>query len=308
MKIDVIIPLYNEEDNVYNMYKKVKEELGELKYNIIFVNDGSSDKTFDKLKVVYNEDSERVKVVNFSRNFGKEAAMYAGLENSTGDYVCIIDGDLQQDPSYIVKMYKYLEEHHDYDAICLCQKQNKKRFLQSMFYKLMRNMSELRSVDGASDFRMFRRPMVNAILMMTEKNRFSKGIFDYVGFNTRYDTYNVKARTAGVTKWSTSGLFKYAFNGIIAFSTKPLRFATYTGLLTSFSAFVYLIYIIAKTIVTGVDTPGYASVMCVMLFLGGIQLIFLGIIGEYLGKTYNETKARPIYIAKDKLGFDEDFL
>ncbi len=308
MKVDIIVPLMNEEGNVYNMYKKIKEELGEIKYTIIFVNDGSTDKTLDKLKVVYNEDKEHVRIINFSRNFGKEAAMYAGLENSKGDYVCIIDGDLQQDPAYLVKMYNTLNEHPEYDSVCLCQKHKKKRFLQNMFYKFMRKMSDLNSVDGASDFRMFRRNMVDAILSISERNRFSKGIFDYVGFNTHYDTYTVKARSQGETKWSTSGLFKYAFNGIIAFSVKPLRFATYTGLLTSFIAFIYLIYIVCKTLILGVETPGYASVMCVMLFLGGIQLIFLGIIGEYLGKTYNETKARPIYIAKDRIGFDEDFL
>ena len=177
-----------------------------------------------------------------------------------------------------------------------------------MFYKLMGKLSNMEIVDGASDFRMFRRNVVEAILEMSERNRFSKGIFSYVGFRTYYDSYRVKERKAGVSKWSKLKLLNYAFDGIVSFSTKPLRFATYTGILTSFIAFIYLIVILVKTFTTGIDTPGYASLMCVMLFIGGIQLIFLGIIGEYLGKTYNETKRRPIFIARERIGFDEDFL
>ena len=234
--------------------------------------------------------------------------MYAGFLYSKADYACIIDCDLQQDPVYLVKMYDFLRENDQYDAVCMCQKQKKKRGLQRMFYKLMGKLSNMEIVDGASDFRMFRRNVVEAILEMSERNRFSKGIFSYVGFRTYYDSYRVKERKAGVSKWSKLKLLNYAFDGIVSFSTKPLRFATYTGILTSFIAFIYLIVILVKTFTTGIDTPGYASLMCVMLFLGGIQLIFLGIIGEYLGKTYNETKRRPIFIARERIGFDEDFL
>lgn len=308
MKLDVIVPSYNEEENVVNFYEKVNEALGDIKHNFIFVDDGSKDKTLKKLKELHEKDDERVKIVSFSKNFGKEAAIYAGLLHSTSDYACIIDCDLQQNPNYMVKMYNFLNENPDYDSVCMCQKQHKKRFFQRCFYNIMGKLSNMDIVDGASDFRMFRRNMVNSIVSLDERNRFSKGIFSYVGFKTYYDSYKVEERKGGTTKWNKVKLFNYAFDGIVAFSTKPLRFATYTGVLTSFAAFIYLIVIIVKAIVKGVDTPGYSSLMCVMLFLGGLQLIFLGILGEYLGKTYNETKNRPIYIAKEEIGFDEDYL
>ena len=279
MKLDIIVPAYNEEDNIFNFYDAVNEALKGIKHNFIFVDDGSKDKTLQKLKELHKKDDENVKIISFSKNFGKEAAMYAGFLYSKADYACIIDCDLQQDPVYLVKMYDFLRENDQYDAVCMCQKQKKKRG-----------------------------NVVEAILEMSERNRFSKGIFSYVGFRTYYDSYRVKERKAGVSKWSKLKLLNYAFDGIVSFSTKPLRFATYTGILTSFIAFIYLIVILVKTFTTGIDTPGYASLMCVMLFLGGIQLIFLGIIGEYLGKTYNETKRRPIFIARERIGFDEDFL
>ena len=308
MKLDIIVPAYNEEDNIFNFYDAVNEALKGIKHNFIFVDDGSKDKTLQKLKELHKKDDENVKIISFSKNFGKEAAMYAGFLYSKADYACIIDCDLQQDPVYLVKMYDFLRENDQYDAVCMCQKQKKKRGLQRMFYKLMGKLSNMEIVDGASDFRMFRRNVVVAILEMSERNRFSKGIFSYVGFRTYYDSYKVEERKGGTTKWNKIKLLNYAFDGIVSFSTKPLRFATYAGILTSFIAFIYLIVILVKTFTTGIDTPGYASLMCVMLFLGGIQLIFLGIIGEYLGKTYNETKRRPIFIARERIGFDEDFL
>ena len=308
MKLDIIVPAYNEEDNIFNFYDAVNEALKGIKHNFIFVDDGSKDKTLQKLKELHKKDDENVKIISFSKNFGKEAAMYAGFLYSKADYACIIDCDLQQDPVYLVKMYDFLRENDQYDAVCMCQKQKKKRGLQRMFYKLMGKLSNMEIVDGAYDFTMFRRNVVEAIIEISEINRFSKGIFSYVVFRTYYDSYRVKERKAGVSKWSKLKLLNYAFDGIVSFSTKPLRFATYTGILTSFIAFIYLIVILVKTFTTGIDTPGYASLMCVMLFLGGIQLIFLGIIGEYLGKTYNETKRRPIFIARERIGFDEDFL
>lgn len=308
MKLDIIVPAYNEEENIFNFYDAVNEALKGIKHNFIFVDDGSKDKTLQRLKELHKKDDECVKIVSFSKNFGKEAAMYAGFLHSKAEFTCIIDCDLQQDPAYLVKMYNFLRENDQYDAVCMCQKQKEKRGLQRMFYKLMGKLSNMEIVDGASDFRMFRRNVVDAILEMSERNRFSKGIFSYVGFRTYYDSYNVKERKAGVSKWNKLKLLNYAFDGIVSFSTKPLRFATYTGILTSFIAFIYLIVILVKTFTTGIETPGYASLMCVMLFLGGIQLIFLGIIGEYLGKTYNETKRRPIFIARERIGFDEDFL
>ena len=308
MKLDVIVPLFNEEGNLEEFYNKCEIELKGIKHNYIFVNDGSSDKSLNILKALYKKDDEQIKIISFSRNFGKEAAIYAGLTHSKGDYACIIDSDLQQNPKYLVKMYNFLNENEDYDSVCMCQKQRKKRLLQHMFYKLMKKLSNMDIVDGASDFRMFRKKMVSAIIKLCEKNRFSKGIFSFVGFNTYYDSYEVEERKSGSTKWNKNKLFNYAFDGIISFSTKPLRASIYTGLFISFIAFLYLIYIIVKTLILGIDTPGYASLMCVMLFLGGINLIFLGVIGEYLGKTYNETKNRPIYIEKETYGFDEDIL
>ena len=308
MKLDIIVPTYNEEGNVKEFYNKCEEELKGIKHTYIFINDGSDDKTLDKLKELYKTDEDNIKIISFSRNFGKEAAIYAGLKNSKSDYACIIDADLQQNPKYLVKMFDFLNDNKEYDSVCMCQKQKKKRLLQHMFYKIMKKLSNMDIVDGASDFRMFRRNMVNAILKLCEKNRFSKGIFSFVGFNTYYDSYEVEERKAGKTKWNSTKLFNYAFDGIISFSTKPLRAATYTGVMISIVAFIYLIYIIVKTLIIGVDTPGFATIMCVMLFLGGINLIFLGVIGEYLGKTYNETKNRPIYIEKEKYGFDEDVL
>lgn len=308
MKLDVIVPVYNEEKVIKDFFEKTEEELKGIKHTYIFVNDGSSDKSLEKLKELYNDNKECVKVVSFSRNFGKESAIYAGLESSRGDYACIIDADLQQNPKYMVKMYNFLEKEKDYDSIAMCQKQKEKRFLQSCFYKIMQSLSDIKVENGASDFRMFRRSMIKAILSLTEKNRFSKGIFSYVGYNTYYDEYVVEERKAGTTKWSKGKLFNYAFNGIVAFSVKPLRLATYTGCATSFAAFIYLLVILIKTLFLGKDIPGYASIMCIMLFIGGIQLICLGVVGEYIGKIYNETKTRPIYIAKEKLGFDEDIL
>lgn len=308
MKIDVIVPTYNEEGSVERFVQKTKETLKNIDFTIIFVNDGSTDKTRELLKNIYDNNKECVKIINFSRNFGKESAIYAGLLHSKGDYACIIDCDLQQNPEYIKKMYNFLNDNQEYDSVCMCQRQNKKRFFQKAFYKIMASLSSIEIVDGASDFRMFRRKMVKSILELSEKNRFSKGIFSYIGFDTYYDEYIVENRQAGKTKWSGKQLFNYAFTGIISFSTKPLRLATYTGVLTSLIAFLYLLFIVIETLILGKVVPGYASVMCVLLFLGGIQLLFLGIIGEYIGNIYNESKNRPIFIAKDKIGFDEDFL
>ena len=308
MKLDVIVPIFNEEGNIKDFYNKCEEELKGIKHSYIFINDGSTDNSLSLLKELYKNNDDNVKIISFSRNFGKEAAIYAGLSNSKSDYACIIDADLQQNPKYLVKMYNFLNENKDYDSVCMCQRQKKKRLFQHMFYKMMKKLSNMDIVDGASDFRMFRKNMVSSIIKICEKNRFSKGIFAYVGFNTYYDSYAVENRKSGNTKWNKNKLFNYAFDGIISFSTKPLRAATYTGLFISFVAFLYLIYIIVKTLLLGVDTPGFATIMCVMLFLGGINLIFLGILGEYLGKTYNETKNRPIYIEKEKYGFDEDVL
>ncbi len=308
MELDIIVPAYNEEGNIKNFYENTQGVLKGIKHNYIFIDDGSSDKTLEVLEELYKSDDANIKVISFSRNFGKEAAIYAGLLNSKSKYTCIIDVDGQQNPKYLKKMYDFLNTNPDYDAICMCQKQKKERVLQHIFYKLINKLSDIKIVDGASDFRMFRRNMTNSIIKLCEKNRFSKGIFSFVGFNTYYDSYEVEKRKSGKSKWSKKSLFNYAFDGIVSFSSKPLRASTWTGLFISFIAFIYLIYIIVKTLITGVDTPGYASLMCIMLFLGGIQLIFLGIVGEYIAKTFNEVKNRPIYITKKTLGIEEEIL
>ena len=306
--LDVIVPCYNEEKVIEEFYNKTKEIIKHLKHNFIFINDGSNDNTLRILKDIYLKDKECIKIINFSRNFGKEAAIQAGLKFSKGKYQCIIDADLQQNPKYLIKMYNFLEENKNYDCITMCQKQNKKRFFQKTFYKIMDKLSDIHIENGASDFRMFTYKVTNSILNLNEKNRFSKGIFSYIGFNTHYDTYEVEERKGGTTKWSFKKLLNYATNGILAFSTKPLRFITYAGILTSMIAFIYLLIIFIKTICLGIDLPGYASLMCMILFIGGFIILSLGIIGEYISKIYEESKNRPTYIIKERYGFDEDIL
>lgn len=306
--LDIIVPCYNEDESIKLFYEKTEELLQKIKHNYIFINDGSTDNTLKILKELYNHDKEKVKIISFSRNFGKEAALYAGLTHSKGKYTAIIDADLQQNPKYLVKMHDFLEKNKDYDCIAMCQKHKKKRFLQKNFYKVMDKLTDIHIEEGASDFRMLRHKMVASICELSEKNRFSKGLFSFVGFNTYYDTYIVEKRKHGKTKWSLKSLFGYAINGIISFSIKPIRLVTYIGLLTSFIAFIYLIFTIITTIINNKPVPGYASLMCVILFLGGIIIISLGIIGEYVGKIYQETKNRPIYISKEKIGFDEELL
>lgn len=308
MKLDIVVPCHNEEENVSLLYDKIKEELKNINYTVYFINDGSIDKTLESLKKLYEKDKERIKIISFTKNFGKDAAIYAGLLHSKSDYACIIDADLQQDPKYLVKMYDFLESNLEYDVIAMCQKQTKNRFFQRSFYKIMNIFSEYKMEDGASDFRMFRSCVVKSLIAFKEKNRFTKGMFSYIGYNTYYDRYDVKTRATGKSNFNLFKLFKYAFNGIVAFSTKPLKFATLIGLITSLSAFVYLIIIIVQSITNGIKTPGYPSLMCVLLFLGGIQLICLGVVGEYIGKIYNESKDRPIYISKEELGFEENIL
>jgi glycosyltransferase involved in cell wall biosynthesis len=312
MKLDVIIPSFNEEESVEKLYNKLSETLKDIKYRLIFVDDGSKDSTFEKLSNIYKEDKKHVAVVQFSRNFGKDAAIYAGMKVSTAEYTCIIDADLQQNPKYILDMLDYLEKHDEYDEVCMTNDYNDSSFINKIFkkqfYKLMTRLSGQQFKVGASDFRMFRKYVNKAILELGETERFSKGLFAWVGFNIYYMPYKVEKRIAGKSKFNLGKQFSYAKDGIYNFSIKPLKLATYLGTLISSISFIYLVYILIKTLIAGKDTPGYASLMCVILLLGGIQLIFLGIIGEYLGRNYMETKKRPSYVTKTKLGFDEDIL
>ncbi len=303
--LSIIVPCYNEEKNINIIYNTIVKIFHNKKisFEIVFVNDGSCDNTILELKKIVNETSSNVKIVNFSRNFGKEAAMYAGLKESSGDYVAIIDADMQQNPSLLLKMLGILEKNEDYDSVAAYQETRKEGkilgFFKKLFYKLINKISEVEFVNGASDFRIFRRRMVDAILSMQEYYRFSKGIFSWVGFNTYYMPYQVEERASGTSKWSFWKLFKYAIDGIVSFTTTPLRMATILGLIISFGSFIYFLIVIIQTFICGIDVPGYASLIGIILLLGGIQLLSLGIIGEYLARTYIENKKRPIYIAKE---------
>ena len=313
MKLNIIIPMYNEEGNVALMHKKLTDTLKDIKYEIIFVNDGSTDNTKSMLEDIYNNDKKHVRVINFSRNFGKDAAMYAGLSHSKAEYTIILDGDLQQNPKYILDMMDFLDKNEEYDQIAMVNKERKNegfftKVLKNSFYSFINVMSDTKFHKGASDFRMFRRNVVEAILSLGENNRFSKGIFSWVGFNTKYVAYEVEDRHSGKSNFNLRSSMKYAWNGIINFSIKPLKLATIFGSMCSVFAFVYLIGIIIKTLITGADVPGYPSLICFVLLLGGLNLMAIGIVGEYISRMYIEIKKRPIYVAKSKLGFDDDVL
>lgn len=311
MKLNVIIPCFNEEGNIFLMHEKLADALKEVKYELIFINDGSRDNSEEKLNELYNKDHKHVKVINFSRNFGKDAAMYAGLANSKAEYTVIVDGDLQQNPKYLLDMMNYLDEHPEYDQIAMVNKERKKenfivKSLKGCFYSFINKLSDTPFHKGASDFRMFRRSVVEAITSLGENNRFSKGIFSWVGFNTKYMTYDVEDRHSGKSNFNLKKSFKYAWDGIINFSVKPLKVATIIGSLFALVSFIYLLVIVIKTLCTGVDVPGYPSLASLILLLGGLNLMAIGIVGEYISKMYLEIKKRPIYVAKTKLGFDED--
>ncbi len=313
MKLSIIIPACNEEGNIDTIYSNIKSIFGDINFEIIFVDDGSTDKTLSVLEATYRKDPEHVRAISFSRNFGKDAAIYAGLEHASGEYTAIIDADMEQNPSYLLKMLAFLEKNPEYDQVAMTIKKRKaggalKRFGAKMFYKFINMLSDIKFSNDASDFRMFRTNVREALLSLPEKNRFSKGIFNWVGFNTKLMEYDVGTRTQGTTKFNFKKSVSYAFDGIVGFSIKPLRLATILGMFTSFCGFVYLIYTIVKTIVVGIETPGFATIVCLILLIGGIQLICIGILGEYIAKMFLETKLRPIYIAKKRLGFEEEIL
>lgn len=312
MKLDVIIPVCNEEGNIELIYNELTKVLKNLKYNLIFVDDGSKDNSYDNLKKIYNDDKKHVKVIRFSRNFGKDAAMYAGLNVSMAEYACIIDADLQQNPKYIVDMLEFIEKNPEYDEIAMVNKYENEslfqKFSKNCFYRIMERASGNKSVTGASDFRLFTHRVVEALISMPEVNRFSKGLFSWVGFNVYYMEYDVEKRHSGQSKFKFKRQLTYATNGLLNFSTKPLRIATFLGAIISTFSFIYLVEIIIQTLALGKDIPGYASMMSVILLLGGIQLFVLGIIGEYIARAFLEVKRRPIYIEKETLGFETNIL
>lgn len=305
-KISLVIPCYNEETNIANFYNSVIDaDFKKYKCELIFVNDGSSDGTLEELKKLEESKNIVIKILSFSRNFGKEAAMYAGLEESTGDFVSVIDADLQQPVTLVVDALKYLEENKEYDSVAFFQKNRNEGFIlnffKSAFYKLINKISDVEFVQGASDFRVMKRNMIEAIINISEKNRFSKGIFSWVGFNTHYEYYQPLERASGTTKWSFSKLFNYAVSGIVSFTTAPLRFSTISGIAISLLSFIYMAVVIAQKLFFSVEIPGYTTIVVLILFMGGVQLFCLGILGEYLSKTYIETKNRPIYVLKERI-------
>ena len=303
-KLSLIVPCYNEEQNVEAFYARCQEVFPTDQYEVVFVNDGSKDGTYKKLQKL-NEEHDNILVVNFSRNFGKESAIYAGLHYASGSYISIIDADLQQDPEIVRNMVNILEEKPDIDVVAAYQAQRHEGKLMSWckdrFYKFINRLSEVDLRENASDFRTFRASVQKALLDMPEYFRFSKGLFSWVGFETEYIPYEAAERFAGTTKWSFTKLLKYAMEGIISFSTLPLQLATFFGAIVSAIAIIYGIVIIAQTLITGIDVPGYATTIVVVLFLGGVQLLVMGILGEYLAKTYIQGKHRPVYIAKNVL-------
>ena len=308
-KISCIIPCYNEEASLPYFYDEITrvidfmKQVDTLEFEIIFVNDGSKDGTLNILHELQQKDRQ-VHYISFSRNFGKEAAMYAGLEASTGDYVVIMDADLQHPPENMIKMYNIIkDEHYDCAAYRRISREGEppiRSFFARMFYKIINKISDTEIVDGATDFRMMSRPMVDAILSMKEYNRFSKGIFTWVGFNTKWLEYVNVERVAGETKWSFWKLLKYSFDGITGFSTAPLAIASLGGAFFCIAAFLWMICIVIKTVLFGDPVAGYPTLACMMLLLGGIQLLCLGILGQYLAKMYLEIKNRPIYVVQER--------
>lgn len=300
--ISIIIPCYNEEQ-VLPILKEalyqVMDQMSDFDFELLFIDDGSQDQTLKTLKQYHIEDS-RIHYLSFSRNFGKESAIYAGLQNASGNYIALMDADMQDPPSLLPEMMSYLS-NGEYDCVATRRSTRKgepriRSFFAKCFYKLINKMSDADIVDGARDFRLMKRPMVDAILSMTEYNRFSKGIFGWVGFRTKWISYENVERAAGNTKWSFWKLFLYSLEGIIGFSTAPLALASLFGMLMCVVAFFFIILIIVKTLIFGDPTSGWPSMICIITLIGGIQLFCMGIIGQYLAKTYLESKHRPIYI------------
>lgn len=304
MKLSLVVPCFNEEGNIPLFYKAVQNDFKNagFDYEIVFVNDGSRDGTLREMKKLLEGDIP-VKIVNFSRNFGKESAMYAGLENAEGEFITIIDADLQQSPAIALEMVRSLESKPEFDCIAAYQESRGESkslvFFKDNFYKLINKFADTEFRQGASDFRTFRRPMAEAILGMDEYFRFSKGLFSWVGFKTKFIPYTAGKRATGETKWSFWKLVRYAFEGIFGFTTAPLRIATVAGGASLAGFLIYLIYIIIRcSAFKGVYTAANSAVL-LLLAIGGIQLLCLGIIGEYLARTYIQGKRRPIYIAKE---------
>lgn len=308
LDLSLIIPCYNEEGNVERFFEEAEKvfDLSGISYEYVFVNDGSTDLTAQKLKALYEKhQNKNISVINFSRNFGKESAIFAGLKNSIGNAICIIDADLQQQPETAYKMYRMLVDSEGVDCVCAYQKiRHENKMVSAMkhtFYKVMNRITETEIKDGASDFRMFTSKVKDAILSLGEYHRFSKGIFSWVGFNTEYIEYEADERNSGVTKWSFGSLLKYAITGIIAFSTAPLKLAIYIGFASTFFSVVYAVVTFIRKLASDISVSGFTQLVILITFFSGVLLFTVGIIGEYIAKIYQQVKNRPIYIVSEVL-------
>lgn len=289
-------------EEITKVTDQMSKDYPELTFEYLFIDDGSKDKTLEIFRSLADKD-KRVRYISFSRNFGKESGMYAGLKNAKGDYIVVMDADLQHPPSFLPQMYSYVR-NGEFDCATTRRVSRKgeskvRSWFARKFYKIMNKISQTEIVDGAQDFRFMSRQMVDAILDMSEYNRFSKGIFSWVGFKTRYIEYENVERPAGTSSWSFWGLFKYSLEGIMAFSTAPLAVSSLLGIISCIIAFILMIITVIKTIAFGEDVAGYPTTICVIFLLSGLQLFCTGILGQYLAKTYLETKKRPIYIARE---------
>ena len=310
MKLSLVVPCYNEAENVEAFQAAV---IGAFEgcgydYEIIFVDDGSKDATLHNLRKLFKAQKCPVKVVSFSRNFGKEAGIYAGMQQASGEYVSLIDADLQQRPEIVRDMVQILDEKPEYDVVAAYQDRRGEgkilSFFKKSFYAIINKLSKVTLQPDASDFRTFRRSVAESIIELAEYHRFSKGIFAWVGYNTCFIPYTACQRNAGTTKWNFGKLLNYAIDGIIGYSTAPLRFATYLGGISGFAAVIYLIVVILQKLIWGIDVPGYASIIVLILFFASMQLFCIGIIGEYVGRTFEQSKNRPVFIAKEIMNYE----
>ena len=310
MKLSLEVPCYNEAENGAAFQAAAIGAFQDCGYDfeIVFVDDGSKDATMAQLRQIFARQECPVKVVSFSRNFGKESGIYAGLQHASGEYICFIDADLQQRPEIVRDMVRILDESPEYDVVAAYQDRRGEgkvlSFFKKSFYGIINRLSNVSLKADASDFRTFRRSVAESLLALGAYHRFSKGIFAWVGYNTCFIPYVACERVAGVSKWNFFKLFNYAIDGIVGYSTKPLRIATFLGGLTSVAAFLYLFVVLLQKLIAGIDIPGYATIIVLILFLGGMQLFCIGIIGEYVGRTFEQSKGRPVYIAREILSYE----
>ena len=306
MDLSLIIPCYNEEGNVERFFEEAERVLSSsrIRYEYVFINDGSTDNTNSVLKELYNRQiTKNITVIELSRNFGKESAIFAGLQNASGEYSCIIDADLQQSPETALEMYKLITQNTELDCVCAYQSERSEGkgigALKSAFYGVINKLSETEFKSGASDFRLFNSKVKEAVLSLGEYHRFSKGLFSWVGFNVYYMEYKAAERYSGKSKWGFFSLLKYAFSGITSFSTVPLKLAGYIGSVATVFSIVYLIVTVIRKLTSNINVDGFTQLVILISFFGGVLLFTLGIIGEYIAKIYQQVKNRPIYITKD---------